>query len=415
MEKIIKTIAEELNIKTTQVENTIKLIDEGNTIPFIARYRKEVTGGLSDEILRTFGERLTYLRNLETRKEEVIKSIDEQGKLTDEIIQAVAIAKTLAEVEDIYRPYKQKKKTRATVAKAKGLEPLSQIIIEQKEKTSIIELAKQYVNIERLSEEDKKNKDKVVATPEDAIQGALDIIAEDISDNAKYRKEIKNQQSGQAKKERMKLAIGASAVILAGGGIIGFAVYQNHQNLYGTYCKVGEHELSRIEYEFFYNSTVNNFLTSYGSYLSAFGLDTSKPFSEQQYSEEMTWEQYFQSQTLELLKEVLILSDAANESGYKLDEKTYTEFYDNAEETSKEYELTLDEYIKQMYGTNATKKNIEKTLRTYFLASDYAEYLQNNELVPSKEEIEDYYNKNKDDYDKGCIKTWDEISIDTLV
>lgn len=222
----------------------------------------------------------------------------------------------------------------------------------------------------------------------------------------KYRKEIKNQQSGQAKKERMKLAIGASAVILAGGGIIGFAVYQNHQNLYGTYCKVGEHELSRIEYEFFYNSTVNNFLTSYGSYLSAFGLDTSKPFSEQQYSEGMTWEQYFQSQTLELLKEVLILSDAANESGYKLDEKTYTEFYDNAEETSKEYELTLDEYIKQMYGTNATKKNIEKTLRTYFLASDYAEYLQNNELVPSKEEIEDYYNKNKDDYDKVSYRVF---------
>ena len=193
MEKIIKQIAEELNIKTTQVENTIKLIDEGNTIPFIARYRKEVTGGLSDEILRTFGERLTYLRNLETRKEEVIKSIDEQGKMTDEIIQAVAIAKTLAEVEDIYRPYKQKKKTRATVAKSKGLEPLAQIIIEQKEQIPILEIAKQYINIDNLSEEDKKNKDKVVASPEDAIQGALDIIAEDISDNAKYRKEIKKQ------------------------------------------------------------------------------------------------------------------------------------------------------------------------------------------------------------------------------
>ncbi len=191
MDKIVVTIAQELGVKNSQVENTIKLIDEGNTIPFIARYRKEVTGGLSDETLRDLGERLTYLRNLEQRKEEIIKSIDEQGKLTDEILQAVAIAKTLAEVEDIYRPYKQKKKTRATVAKAKGLEPLADIILEQKETKDINEIAKQYVNIDSLSEEDKKNKDKVVATVEDAIQGALDIIAETISDNAKYRKEIK--------------------------------------------------------------------------------------------------------------------------------------------------------------------------------------------------------------------------------
>ena len=191
MDKIINTIAEELNIKPKQVEATIKLIDEGNTIPFIARYRKEVTGGLSDESLRDLGERLNYLRNLEQRKEEVVESIDGQGKLTDEILQAIAICKTLAEVEDIYRPYKQKKKTRATVAKAKGLEPLANIIIEQKEIKPILEIAKEYVNIETLSEEDKKNKDKVVATPEDALQGALDIIAEDISDNSKYRKQIK--------------------------------------------------------------------------------------------------------------------------------------------------------------------------------------------------------------------------------
>lgn len=191
MEKIIKTIAEELNIKATQVENTIRLIDEGNTIPFIARYRKEVTGGLSDETLRNLGERLNYLRNLEQRKEEVVKSIDEQGKLTEEILQAVAIAKTLAEVEDIYRPYKQKKKTRATVAKAKGLEPLANIIIEQKETKDIYEIAKEYINVDKLSEEDTKNKDKVVNTEQEAVQGALDIIAEDISDNSKYRKEIK--------------------------------------------------------------------------------------------------------------------------------------------------------------------------------------------------------------------------------
>ena len=191
MDKIVNKIAEELGVKYTQVENAVKLIDEGNTIPFIARYRKEVTGGLSDEQLRELGERLTYLRNLETRKQEVVKSIEEQGKLTDEILQNIAEAKTLADVEDIYRPYKQKKKTRATVAKAKGLEPLANIILEQKETTPILEIAKQYVNIENLSEEDKKNKDKVVATPEDAIQGALDIIAENISDNAKYRKKIK--------------------------------------------------------------------------------------------------------------------------------------------------------------------------------------------------------------------------------
>ena len=193
MNLIAETIAEELNIKTTQVESTIKLIDEGNTIPFIARYRKEATGGLSDETLRELGERLNYLRNLETRKEEVVKSIDEQGKLTDEILKSIQIAKTLSEVEDIYRPYKQKKKTRATVAKAKGLEPLADIILEQKEIKNILEIAKQYINIDSLSEEDKKNKDKVVATSEDAIQGALDIIAEMISDNPKYRKEIKRQ------------------------------------------------------------------------------------------------------------------------------------------------------------------------------------------------------------------------------
>ena len=125
-------ILENLIIKKI-VKKIINFIYDWHTIQLNPRYIKEVNGGLSDEVLRTFGERLSYLRNLETRKEEVIKSIDEQGKLTDEIIQAVAISKTLAEVEDIYRPYKQKKKTRATIAKAKGLEPLAQIIIEQTE------------------------------------------------------------------------------------------------------------------------------------------------------------------------------------------------------------------------------------------------------------------------------------------
>lgn len=191
MDKITQIIAGELGVRNSQVENTVKLIDEGNTIPFIARYRKEVTGGLSDEILRTLGERLTYLRNLEKRKEEIIKSIDEQGKLNDEILKSVAIAKTLAEVEDIYRPYKQKKRTRATIAKAKGLEPLANIIMFQNEKKDINEIAKDYINIDKLEEKDKKDKYKVVATTDEAIQGALDIIAENISDNAQYRKEIK--------------------------------------------------------------------------------------------------------------------------------------------------------------------------------------------------------------------------------
>ena len=156
MDKITNKIAEELNVKPIQVENAVKLIDEGNTIPFIARYRKEVTGGLSDEILRDLGERLNYLRNLETRKEEVVKSIDEQGKLTDELTVAIASAETLAEVEDLYRPFKQKKKTRATVAKAKGLEPLANIILAQKETRPIEEIAKEFINIDNLSEEDKE-------------------------------------------------------------------------------------------------------------------------------------------------------------------------------------------------------------------------------------------------------------------
>ena len=188
--EIKQIIAEELQIRENQVETAVKLIDEGNTIPFIARYRKEVTGGLSDEILRELGERLTYLRNLEKRKEEVTNSITEQGKMTEEIAKAIEEAKTLAEVEDIYRPYKPKKKTRATVAKAKGLEPLADIIMEQKETKPIEEIAKAFVtNVEEG--ENNTEKDKIVANVEEAIAGALDIIAENISDNPTYRKKIK--------------------------------------------------------------------------------------------------------------------------------------------------------------------------------------------------------------------------------
>ena len=188
-EGIYKQIAEELNIKVTQVQKTVELIDNGNTIPFIARYRKEVTGGLSDEILRDLGERLTYLRNLEDRKAEVKNAIDNQGKLTDEIIEKLEKAKSLAEVEDIYRPYKQKKKTRATVAKAKGLEPLANIIYLQTEKTPIEEIASRYIT--KPEDIGKIEKEKIVKNIEEAIQGAKDIIAEMISDNPEYRKEIK--------------------------------------------------------------------------------------------------------------------------------------------------------------------------------------------------------------------------------
>ena len=181
MEKIFKKISEELGIRETQVESTVKLIDEGNTIPFIARYRKEVTGNLSDEVLRELGERLTYLRNLENRKEEIIRLIDEQGKLTDELTIKIASTMVLSELEDIYRPYRPKKRTRATIAKEKGLEPLANIIYLQTEKRDLYEIASEYINEE-----------KGVKNEEEAIQGALDIIAENIADDADYRKKIKS-------------------------------------------------------------------------------------------------------------------------------------------------------------------------------------------------------------------------------
>ncbi len=188
MKSITQTIAEELKIKETQVSAAVGLMDEGNTVPFIARYRKEVTGGLSDETLRNLEERLQYLRNLEARKEEVVRIIEEQGKLTEELKNQIEEANTLAEVEDLYRPYKQKKKTRATIAKAKGLEPLATIIYLQQETRPLAEVAKEYVNEE-----------KGVTTVEEAIQGALDIIAETISDEPKYRKQIKKTCYREAK------------------------------------------------------------------------------------------------------------------------------------------------------------------------------------------------------------------------
>ena len=181
MDKIINELSVELNIPKNKIENTIKLIDEGNTIPFIARYRKEVTGNLSDEVLRKLNDRLTYLRNLETRKTEVIRLIAEQGKLTEELKNSILNSNILTEVEDLYRPYKQKKRTRAIISKEKGLEPLAKLIISQTVKDGIkSEIVSKYID-----------KEKGLETIEDCINGALDIIAEEISDNAQYRKKIR--------------------------------------------------------------------------------------------------------------------------------------------------------------------------------------------------------------------------------
>ena len=177
---IAEKISNELNLKLSSVESAIKLLDEGDTVPFIARYRKEVTGNLTDTDLRSLEERLIYLRNLESRMDVVIKSIDEQGKLNGELKDKILNAKTLAEVEDLYRPYKPKKKTRGSIAREKGLEKLAKTIFEQRYVTDFNKFASSFIN------EEKK-----VLTKEDAINGALDIISEDISDNADVRKYVK--------------------------------------------------------------------------------------------------------------------------------------------------------------------------------------------------------------------------------
>ncbi|MBQ6512950.1 Tex family protein [Methanobrevibacter sp.] len=175
---IIQTLKNELNLADWQVKKVIKLIDEGNTIPFIARYRKDVTGSLNDETLRKFDERLKYLRNLEEKKGNAIKRIEEIGKLTDDLKNKILNAKIQVELEDLYRPYKSKKRTKATVAREKGLEPLAQIILKQEIKEDIKKIANNYINDE-------------VKRPEEAIEGAKDIIAEGISDNSDFRKKIR--------------------------------------------------------------------------------------------------------------------------------------------------------------------------------------------------------------------------------
>ncbi len=178
---IIEQLIKEFSLKPFQVQNTVKLIDEGNTIPFIARYRKEVTGELNDQVLRELYERLLYLRNLEERREDVRRLIDEQGKLTEELSRSLGRAVTLQEIEDIYRPYKTKRKTRASMAKEKGLEPLAAIVFAQMpSKTPVLQIAAGYIDPE-----------KGVNTEEEALAGAMDIIAEEVSDNAEYRKALR--------------------------------------------------------------------------------------------------------------------------------------------------------------------------------------------------------------------------------
>ena len=178
---IIQKIKEELQVEKWQVEAAVKLIDEGNTIPFISRYRKEVTGSLNDEQLRNLDERLTYLRSLEDKKEQVLKSIEDQGKLTDELKEKILAAQTLVVVEDLYRPYRPKRKTRASIAKEKGLEPLAEYILRQEATEPVLNEAAKYASEE-----------KEVKTPEEALQGAQDIIAEMISDDADHRLYIRN-------------------------------------------------------------------------------------------------------------------------------------------------------------------------------------------------------------------------------
>ena len=177
---IIKQLATELHIKNSQAEAAVRLIDEGNTIPFIARYRKEVTGALNDEVLRDLNERLQYLRNLEEKKAQVIHAIDEQGKLTKELEQKIMAAVTLVAVDDLYRPYRPKKRTRALMAKEKGLEPLANILLLQKTRQSMEKEAEAYIDVEQG-----------VETVTDALAGAKDIIAEMVADRSDYRKSIR--------------------------------------------------------------------------------------------------------------------------------------------------------------------------------------------------------------------------------
>lgn len=220
---ILKTLTEEFSLKPFQVENTVKLIDEGNTIPFIARYRKEATGSLDDQILRELSDRLSYLRNMDETREKIKKSIEEQGALTEELITAIDSAATLTELDDIYRPYKKKRKTRATVAKEKGLEPLADVIYQQApDCREPIVLAEDYVNQELG-----------VETAEDALNGAMDIIAEKISDDADIRK-------------RMRFVCSAHGILTVKANAEDVGVYEMYADYSEAVSKIPDHRILAI-------------------------------------------------------------------------------------------------------------------------------------------------------------------------
>ena len=220
---ILNTLTEEFKLKPFQVENTVKLIDEGNTIPFIARYRKEATGSLDDQLLRELSERLSYLRNMEETREKIKKSIEEQGALTEELASAIDAAATLTELDDLYRPYKKKKKTRATVAKEKGLAPLAELLYEQlPDCPEPLEAAKDYVNQELG-----------VETAEDALQGAMDIIAETISDDADVRK-------------RMRFVCSAHGILTVKAVAEDVGVYEMYADYSESVAKIPDHRILAI-------------------------------------------------------------------------------------------------------------------------------------------------------------------------
>ncbi len=221
---INEMLAKEFGLRQEQIDNTVALIDEDKTIPFIARYRKEVTGSLDDQTLRQIFDRLTYLRNLEKRKQEIINSITEQGKMTDELMEAINKATVLVEVEDIYRPFKPKRKTRASVAREKGLEPLAQLILEQSPAADPDAAAAEYVNDE-----------KGVADAAEALQGAMDIIAEDVSDNAELRKELRT------------LFAKAGRVVSKAADETAETVYENYYDFSEPVSKMAGHRVLAID------------------------------------------------------------------------------------------------------------------------------------------------------------------------
>lgn len=221
--EIIKILTEEFSLKPFQVENTVKLIDEGNTVPFIARYRKEATGSLDDQILRELSDRLTYLRNMEETAQKIKAAIEEQGALTEELVSAIDSAKTLTELDDIYRPYKKKRKTRASAAKEKGLEPLAELIYAQSpDCEEPIKLAENYIDHE-----------KGVETAEDALQGAMDIIAEKISDDADIRK-------------RMRFVCSAHGVLSVKAAGEELGVYEMYKDYSEPLSKIPDHRILAI-------------------------------------------------------------------------------------------------------------------------------------------------------------------------